>query len=90
MAIFFAKLIPWIAFFWALSLTLFYRTIFRDLFSTHEGSLERRMTPLWVILGLTVLFVVLPVQNVIDLCLKERSWTPDLLTKTYKDQMENF
>jgi hypothetical protein len=33
MAIFFANLVPWIAFLWALSMALFYRNIFRDVFS---------------------------------------------------------
>jgi hypothetical protein len=73
MAIFFANLVPWIAFLWALSMALFYRNIFRDVFSRKEEALDRRMTPLWVILGLTVAFIVFPVQTIIDLCLKERA-----------------
>jgi hypothetical protein len=58
MAIFFSKLLPFLALIWALSLALFYRTIFADLFSIEKG---KRVIPMWVMLGFAGLFTLLPI-----------------------------
>jgi hypothetical protein len=58
MAIFFSNLLPFLALVWALSLALFYRTIFADLFSIEKG---KRVIPMWVMLGFAGLFTLLPI-----------------------------
>lgn len=48
------------------------------------------MIPLWTILGISVLFVLFPVQSIIDVCLKARIWTTDQLINTYEDKYGEF
>jgi hypothetical protein len=68
MAIFFSNLLPFLALIWALSLALFYRTIFTGLFKVDH---EKRVIPMWVMLGYAGLFTLLPIKIFILRCLKK-------------------
>lgn len=50
---------------WSVSLFLFYRKIFFELFKT-ESQYNNRLIPLWVILGITVIFNLIPSQMIIN------------------------
>jgi hypothetical protein len=65
-AIFFAKLLPWLALIWSLSLALFYRTIFTDLMNIKE---KGKLVPMWVMLGYSAIFALFPIRIFINRCL---------------------
>jgi hypothetical protein len=68
MANFFANLLPYIAFLWALSLALFYRTIMTAM----SGEGEVKVIPMWAMLGYCGLFIILPVRHWINKYIKSR------------------
>jgi hypothetical protein len=68
MANFFANLLPYIAFLWALSLALFYRKIMLDRFNGGEI----KVVPMWAMLGYSGLFIILPVRHWINKCIKKK------------------
>jgi hypothetical protein len=67
MATFFANLLPEIALIWALSLALFYRRLYLDLFEGTQG----RILPAWVMFGIACFFILLPVRTCINRCFNE-------------------
>ena len=82
--IFFANLIPWIGFFWALSLSLFYRTLFTNNYKPENA--HRREAALWATLGISVLFILLPIRTLINKYAKIRyngvgaKWYDEMIT----------
>ncbi len=63
MALFFAKLIPYFAFLWALSLLLFYRTIYHDMFEIKDPA--SNVSPALTMCLICALIVILPLKGCI-------------------------
>jgi len=88
--IFFANLMPFIAFFWALSLALFYNTLFRDTFK-ESSSIAKRDTVLWTVLGFCVFFLLIPVRTIINRFIKKpydgsgAKWYEELISQFSTD-----
>jgi magnesium-transporting ATPase (P-type) len=86
---FFANLIPWIAFFWALSLSLFYRTIYETAYSS--TSFHKRQVALWLTLGITVLYILLPFRSIVKKFYNKEfdgigaKWYEDMIAKFLTD-----
>jgi hypothetical protein len=68
MAKFIANLLPYFAFLWSLTLLLFYKTLYEDY---HVDSQKRRLIVPYAIIGLTSLFILLPIRTIINRCLAE-------------------
>lgn len=81
---------PFIAFFWALSLALFYNTLFRDVFTDHT-SINKRNIVLFTVLGFCILFLLIPVRSLINRYIKEpfdgagAKWYDELISKFSTD-----
>ena len=88
--IFFSNLMPFIAFFWALSLALFYNTLFRDVF-TDNSSINKRDAALWTTLAFCIFFLLIPVRTIINRYIKKpfdgsgTKWYDELISKFSTD-----
>lgn len=88
--IFFSNLIPFIAFFWALSLALFYNTLFHNIF--HDNTtIQKRGAALWTILAFCIFFLLIPVRSIINKYVKQKfdgvgaKWYDELISKFTTD-----
>jgi branched-subunit amino acid ABC-type transport system permease component len=65
LATFFANLLPYALFFWALSMTLFYRVIFQEMYKNEEekGVANAKTIPAWVIFAVVISLVFLPLRK---------------------------
>jgi hypothetical protein len=68
MAKFIANLLPYFAFLWSLTLLLFFRNIY-DEYDVKDP--KTKLIVPYVIIGLTCLFILLPIRTVINRCLEE-------------------
>ena len=72
MANFFANLLPFFAFLWALNLVLFYRTLYIEYYFKDENKdtkiLTKTLEPI-IIVSVAALFFVLPIRTIINKCL---------------------
>lgn len=58
LASFFANLLPWALFFWSLSMTLFYKVIFEDIYKEKNNLMpQNKITPAYIGLGLSIMIV---------------------------------
>ena len=86
MANFFANLLPWLALIWSLSLALFYRTILTDLF---KAGIQKRIIPMWVMLGYSGIFALFPIRVFINKCL-EKKLANIAGVHTYEEMIHKF
>lgn len=70
MAKFIANLLPYFAFLWSLNLLLFYRTLYTEY--TTDDPKNKLIVP-YVIIGITSLFILLPIRTIINRCLIDDS-----------------
>jgi hypothetical protein len=88
--IFFANLMPFIAFFWALSFALFYNTLFRDIFND-GSSLAKRNAVLFTVLAFCIFFLIIPVRTIINRFIKKpfdgagAKWYDELISQFSTD-----
>ena len=65
-----ANLICEYAFIWALSLTLFYRQVYLEVF-LYTSKANDMLTPQWVILAVVGVFIIAPIRSMIKRCYQE-------------------
>ncbi len=65
--LFFANIVPYFALVWSLSLLLFYKDIFGNLFKLdYDYKATDRTIILWINLALTGLYLILPIRTLIN------------------------
>ncbi len=87
MARFFANVLPEIALIWSLSLALFYRRIYVDMFEAYGENGEKKIVPQWITLALVCVFILLPVRTWINKCFSDQNAQT---AKTYDEVFTNF
>ncbi len=70
MALFFANLIPYFAFLWSLSLLLFYRTLYHDVFELKQPF--TKTLPALACLIFALILLLLPIRSCINKCYQGR------------------
>ena len=87
MCSFFSGILPELAFIWCLSLALFYRRIYLDMFKEGNDEGEMRVIPQWATLGFVFLMIILPIRFWINKCFS----SSEIVTfKTYKEVALKF
>ena len=85
MAKFIANLIPYFAFLWSLNLLLFYETLYEEYYTNDP---KHKLIVPYAIIGVTSLFIILPIRTIINKCLADNS--EDAVTYKYEDFMLKF
>ena len=84
MIYFIANLLPVFCMVWALSLLLFFNTLFTDEYPSDNEEVFSNILPPLAIFGAVILFIILPIRTCINKCVK-----PDTpLDIDYKDVFE--
>ena len=89
MTMFFANLLPWVAFLWALNLVLFYKTIYEQYFNDSD---EIRIIVPLIAISITSLFILLPIRTIINKCVMKKLEEEEVVGKepTYIDYYPDF
>lgn len=81
--LFFANLVPQIAFVWALSMALFYNKALKDYLG--EDPDHDHMIPVWIALGFAFIFNFIPIRSIINKSFETTSYSG--IGARYYDQL---
>ena len=86
MIYFISNLLPYMIMVWALSLTLFYRTLFLEEYNSDHNLTFNHILPALIVLLVVIVFIILPIRTCINKCIK-----PDApLDVSYWNAFESF